>query len=90
MNDEKIFSEALRHHFSGRFEPAERAYRDVLSRDPAHADALHHLGLIDLHFGRIERAVVWIRKSVLASPNQPDAFSNLAYCLAVSSFKCNG
>ena len=38
------FNEALRLHQSGQFAEAERLYRQILARDPRHADSLHLLG----------------------------------------------
>jgi len=78
---ESLFQEAHRHHQEGRFEVAERLYREILVDSPKHHDSLHHLGLIDLQFGRIHSAIDRIRMSLCIYPQQPVALSNLGHCL---------
>ncbi len=40
-----LFEDSLRHHRAGRLVDAQAGYRQVLSRDSNHADALHLLGI---------------------------------------------
>lgn len=47
-----LFSEAQRHHESGELTRAEPLYRQVLRVDPRHADALFHLGTLELQQAR--------------------------------------
>lgn len=84
MDIESLFQEAHRHHQEGRFEVAERLYSEILVDSPKHHDSLHHLGLIDLQFGRIHSAIDRIRMSLCIYPQQPVALSNLGHCLNVS------
>jgi len=51
---ESIFQTALQHHRAGRLAEAEAAYRQVLARQPGHAQGLHLLAVL-LH-GRGESA----------------------------------
>jgi len=79
-----LFAEGLREHLSGGFDVAQRIYIEVLSRCPEHFEALHHLGLVHLHFGRISMAVSLIRKSLDFAPQHVGALANLGHCLNVS------
>ena len=81
----ELFSEGLRHHVEGRVDTAENIYREVLRRNPRHADALHHLGLIHLQSGRVSQAIEEIQSSLESEPRSPSALANLGYCLNLIS-----
>jgi len=76
-----LLSEGLRHHTEGRLDSARNIYEELLKRDPRHADALHHLGLINLQFGALSQAIEQIRSSLLSDPSNSSALTNLAHCL---------
>jgi Flp pilus assembly protein TadD len=78
---EKSFEEALQKHLTGNLVEAELKYRKILEEEPSHADALHHLGLIQLQDGRIAQAVASIRESIAYDAEKSGAHSNLAYAL---------
>src|ERR1043166_1708903 len=46
----------VRCHQSGDLEQAAAIYRQVLAHDPHHTDALHLLGVVAYHQGRLEEA----------------------------------
>ena len=56
--------DALQHHRSGRLVEAERIYRDILKYEPAHADALHLLGVLLYHNHRAGDAVNYLESAV--------------------------
>lgn len=58
------FAAALRHHQTGRLEEAERLYRQVLQRDPNHADALHFLGVIAYQRGHNDAALELLEQAI--------------------------
>ncbi len=60
-------AEAL--HVAGRLDEAERAYRGILAMMPAHADALHQLGIVLYQTGRLNDAVCTIEQAVLCAPD---------------------
>ena len=69
----------------GELANATNQYRNVIKLKPGHADALHHLGIVNLQSGNIQEAISWIRQSLDANRRQPNALSNLGYCLNLIS-----
>ncbi len=67
----------LAHHQAGRFDEAERIYREILASDPDCADALHLLGLIDAVRGNHQEALRRIRQAIRLSPAMAVYHSNL-------------
>src|SRR4051794_11927710 len=63
------FQTALQHHRMGRLAEAEAIYRQILSLNPDHADALHFLGVIALQAGRWEPAIDLFRRSIAVKPS---------------------
>jgi tetratricopeptide (TPR) repeat protein len=52
------------HQQAGRLDEAERLYRQVLAASPAHAGAMHLLGLVALQRGRYQAAVQSITQAI--------------------------
>ncbi|MEJ1976210.1 MAG: tetratricopeptide repeat protein [Acetobacteraceae bacterium] len=76
-----MFSDALDHHQAGRTDEAERLYRQVLARDPRHADSLHLLGVVAHQAGRNDAAVDLIRKAIAGNAGVAFYHSNLGNAL---------
>ncbi len=72
---------ALQHHQAGRLSQAEQIYRQILARQPAHADALHFLGVINAQKGRHGDAVDLIGRAIAFKPRDADALYNLGKAL---------
>jgi Flp pilus assembly protein TadD len=68
-------------HQAGRLQEAEQAYRDVLSKEPAHPDALHLLGVVAHQVGRSDVAEDYIGQAIVKAPRRPDFHSNLGLVL---------
>jgi SAM-dependent methyltransferase/tetratricopeptide (TPR) repeat protein len=75
------FEAAVRHHRAGRLDQAAAGYRDVLRRTPAHADALHLLGIIDAQQGRLPQAVQRLQEAARRSPRNAEIALNLGNAL---------
>jgi len=69
--------EAVRHHQAGRLEDAAVLYDQILRADPAHSDALHLSGVIQLQRGRHAEAVQRIQQAVALQPNSAVFHNNL-------------
>jgi protein O-GlcNAc transferase len=78
----QYLSEALRRHHAGELREAEVLYRQVLSYQPAHSEALRLLGIVAFQTGRADAAVELIRRAIALSPNEPDYHINLGTVLA--------
>jgi len=75
------FQAALAHHKAGRREEAKRAYEALLEREPGHVDARHHLALIHVEEGALDRGIALLRETVAARPDFPVAWLNLGLAL---------
>jgi tetratricopeptide (TPR) repeat protein len=67
---------AWQHHSAGRLDEAEAIYRQILTREPRHADALHLLGLISYQRGQLDQAIHLLRQAIEANPSVAAYFSN--------------
>ena len=61
---EQTFAQALALHQRGQLGDAERLYRQVLSKDRNHLDALNLLGVLALQTGRNEEAIDLIKRAL--------------------------
>jgi predicted O-linked N-acetylglucosamine transferase (SPINDLY family) len=67
---------ALQHHRAGRLESAEDLYRRILAAEPAHADALHLLGVIAQQRGQHAAAIERIGQAIALRGTDPAFHSN--------------
>ena len=82
MSSQKnLLQHAKELHGRGDFAGAHRAYLTVISAFPQSYEALHYVGLLYLQQGEFTHATDWIKRSLKVKQDQPDASSNLAYCL---------
>ncbi|WP_200930589.1 tetratricopeptide repeat protein [Pseudorhodoferax sp. Leaf274] len=67
-----LFRQAIERHRSFDFAAAEQAYREVLARDPAHADALHNLGVLHaIGLGQPQEALPCFEAALNLDPARP-------------------
>jgi tetratricopeptide (TPR) repeat protein len=76
-----LFAAALGHHRAGEPREAERIYREVLTREPRHAPALHFLGVLRHQQGESAAAVEFIGQAIAADGSIPDYHYNLGVIL---------
>jgi tetratricopeptide (TPR) repeat protein len=74
---QKILQQAANHHQAGRFRQAEALYRQILSTDPDHPEALYFLGLLAYQHGRNSTAIDLISKALNGRPDFAEAHNDL-------------
>ncbi len=78
----ELLKTGLKHFQSGRPAEAETCYRHVLNMHPAHADALHMLGLVFYQTKRPDAAVDLINQAIAENgPSTPIYLTNLGVVL---------
>jgi len=73
---------AKRLHQAGRIQDAQSLYRQILSRQPDHPDALHLLGVIQFQQGQPDAAMELIRRAIAVDPGRAEFHCNLGVVLA--------
>lgn len=66
---DRAFSRALQQHQAGRLAEAEQGYRQILQRQPEHADSLHLLGLVALQTGHPDAALALVERALAVRPD---------------------
>ena len=84
MGYDLIFSQALKLHEAGRFDEAERLYRQILETAPENPDVLNLLGLVAQAKGIHEEAISLFDQAVRISPQYAPYCFNLALSLAAT------
>jgi len=79
---QELFSKGMSHHQAGRLAEAERLYRQALTLDPRHSDALHLLGVLAAQSGQPALAVERISQAIALSPDTDAYHCNLGLALA--------
>lgn len=68
---------AIQQHQAGQFQSAEAAYRQILEKEPLHAEVWHLLGLLCTQTGRHDQAVECISHALGGRPDWAEAHLNL-------------
>ncbi len=77
----RILEQAIGHHHCGALDRAEPLYREILRVDPAHADALHLLGIVAHQRQQPVEAVRYIERAIAANEKSPLFHCNLGAAL---------
>jgi protein O-GlcNAc transferase len=78
---QQMFDQALKLQQTGKMREAELLCRQILARDPNHAETLHLLGTIAYQAGHSDAALDLLRRSIAIKPNRTSAQSNLGSIL---------
>lgn len=77
MAETSLFETAVQFHRAGDVDRAERLYRRVLEREPAHGDALFLLSVLALQAGQLDEAASHLERAVRVAPNNAFYLSSL-------------
>lgn len=77
----QLLSRAVCWHQQGELEKAERSYRTILQRHPAHADTLNLLGLVAFARKDYENAESLIQQAIDGNNHKSDYYNNLGTVL---------
>jgi tetratricopeptide (TPR) repeat protein len=72
-----LLSTALAHHQRGELSLASQLYRQIVSAEPANAEALHLLGVASLQLGEPRQAIQWLQRAVELQPGASAFHANL-------------
>ena len=79
-DDALRFELAAAYDSAGRFESAERVFRQLIAEDPAHAGALNYLGYLLADRGeRLEEAVSLITRALAVEQDNPSYLDSLGW-----------
>jgi protein O-GlcNAc transferase len=76
-----VFNAAVEQHQAGRWQEAERLYRQVLAAEPSHAGAINNYGLLLMQAGELDAAEHHYWQAIERQPNIADYFNNLGTVL---------
>jgi tetratricopeptide (TPR) repeat protein len=77
----ELFQHGVRCHQAGRLDEADAAYRQALALEPAHADALHLLGLALHQRRQHEAGLENINQAIRLRSDRPHYYNNAATAL---------
>ena len=72
-----FLASALQKHVAGNWAEAEQIYREILTLEPRHADAIHLLGVIAHQTGKHDIAIEQIRRAIAINPSVAEFHNNL-------------
>src|SRR5579864_3842493 len=74
----QLIQQAIGHHTAGRLAEAGAIYRQILTLEPNHADALHLTGVLAGQNDRPAEAIEWIERALAVSPQVSLYYDSLA------------
>ena len=77
-----IAQAGLAAHREGRYDDADRAYRETLAIAPEHVVADHYLGVVEMHRGRLVEATARLERTLASRPSEPDFHVHLGLAYA--------
>jgi predicted TPR repeat methyltransferase len=81
LNERSLFEQAFALHAAGRHGEAELAYRHILSMDPQHFNAQHHLGILHHQMGQSQDGIAMILRGLESEPGHAARYNDLGNIL---------
>ena len=81
VNSSGLFAQGVACHQQGRLDEAATLYRQLLKKDPRHADGWYHLGGVAYQQNRWPEAVEHLQQALDIAPDYPEAHNVLGVAL---------
>ena len=78
---DKLLQQAIESHKNGDLAQADKHYKEILSLNPAHHEALHYAGLVARQQERMQDAIDLLQRAVKSDPDDAMCFCNLGNLL---------
>ena len=82
LTTQELYQQAMQHHQAGRLREAETLYRQVLSAEPQHVEAMGMLARLALQVGQIEPAIELLQRAIRQQPGNAAHVCNLGMVFA--------
>src|SRR5689334_3574120 len=79
---EQLLQQGQEHHRNNRLNEAEAVFRQILTRQPMHADALYYLGAVMFGRNQAMSAIELINRAIQINPKEFLYHGNLGVLLA--------
>ena len=76
-SNDNMYNEALREQQSGRTREAKTIYKQILTKQPSHIEALNNLGVIAIQEGNTQEALFYFKRILEYRNNYPKAYNNI-------------
>lgn len=77
-NKEGLYKQAVAFFKEGKLKEAEKIYKEILSQDPGHINALNDMGVLSLKQAKYKDAVSYLEKAIKLKPDDANPYYNLA------------
>lgn len=77
IDQTQTLQEAVRYHQAGEFDRAKVLYKDILSKQSNHSEALHLLGVTAFQTGQNSQAIDLIGRAIQINPRNPLYYFNI-------------
>lgn len=81
LTTRQALQQAVAAHQEGRLIDAERLYLAIVQAEPAHPDALHNLGWVQMQCSNPPAALPWFKAALEAQPQNPQCWLSYAEAL---------
>ena len=78
LTDNQILQQAIDTHKEGKYDVAEKLYREILKVYPMSPEVNNNLGALLYSLGRLVEAEMMLKKTIELKPGYADAYNNLA------------
>ncbi len=90
VQTKEMYEQAVSFFKQGKVKEAETSYIKILSIDPGHIRSLNDIGVLYIHDGKYEKAVIYLEKAARLKPKYADPYYNLACAYSLQNMREKG